>query len=245
MSETKDIKVPIKRIILDAVEENGCEYDEYLVLLLRMYFIACLNLDFIDLDDLEAFVAKFTQTIKAMEIIDNSQTQRKLCNHIVMNNRLTILNGDQPEHAIEFFAAVTEVLFQSKGKENGAAFRATIAETVAEKIENMQIFQSRIIIPKTETEFIGENAIILRGGYQRLNLMITLLKQFFMMMNYNENIIIRRAFYEGIDTVFDKATEEENAKLLMDALDSIYNLYIDRIENDKCTANEIKLIEHY
>ena len=62
--ETKDIKIPIKSIVEDAVLKNGAKYEEDEFNLLRKYFIACLNLGYLKPSDLVLMVNKFVSKIK-------------------------------------------------------------------------------------------------------------------------------------------------------------------------------------
>ena len=53
--DRKDIKIPIKAIVEQAMIKNGAKYDEDEFNLLRKYFIACLNLGYLEPKDLNSF----------------------------------------------------------------------------------------------------------------------------------------------------------------------------------------------
>lgn len=243
MSNDKCIKVPIKDMILNAIEKNNCEYEEISIDFLRAYFVAGLNLGFIDIYDLDTLIGRFASRIKRILIIHENLSENSVKDSCqIIRESILMISEKTDEKAIDFFKAITEVLFRSENKKYGTVFRTVISEIVAERIENMHMNNSRIIMPAIDNEVIGNSHLTIRAGYQKYNLFITLLKQFLIMMDFNENLIIRRAFDEGIDKVYDEIIENEDSMLLMN---TIYNLYTDRVENNQYSANEIKLIEGY
>ena len=62
----RDIKIPIKAIVEQVMNSNGAKYEEDEFNLLRKYFIACLNLGFMQPKDLQVMVNKFASKIKFM-----------------------------------------------------------------------------------------------------------------------------------------------------------------------------------
>ena len=71
-SEKKDIKIPIKAIVEQAMVQNGCKYEEDEFNLLRKYFIACLNLGFLVPDDLTLMMNKFASKVKLIVLNYNN-----------------------------------------------------------------------------------------------------------------------------------------------------------------------------
>lgn len=64
--KSKDVCVPIKDIIHNEMKKYGASYGEYSVIILRQYYIALLNLGFIQLEELESMVDKFVSKIDAI-----------------------------------------------------------------------------------------------------------------------------------------------------------------------------------
>ena len=111
--ERKDIKIPIKSIIEDALLKNGSKYDEDEFNLLRKYFIACLNLGFLTPNDLVLMVNKFVSKIKF--IVLNYNNINKM-DYYMINESVLYISGALKDnnfafYQITFYKAVTEVIF--------------------------------------------------------------------------------------------------------------------------------------
>ncbi len=65
--EHEDVLVPIKSTILNFMEKYNVSYGELSITLLRKYYIALLNLGYIDLEDLSDMVEKFVSKIDKIE----------------------------------------------------------------------------------------------------------------------------------------------------------------------------------
>lgn len=63
----EDVLVPIKSTILNFMEKYDVSYGELSITLLRKYYIALLNLGYIDLEDLSNMVEKFVSKIDKIE----------------------------------------------------------------------------------------------------------------------------------------------------------------------------------
>lgn len=70
----EDVLVPIKSTILDFMEKYDASYGELSIMLLRKYYIALLNLGYIDLEDLSDMVEKFVSKIDNIEYCRISPT---------------------------------------------------------------------------------------------------------------------------------------------------------------------------
>lgn len=73
----KDIKIPIKAIVEQAMTTNGAKYEEDEFNLLRKYFIACLNLGYMQPKDLVPMVNKFASKVKFIVLNYNSYTRHE------------------------------------------------------------------------------------------------------------------------------------------------------------------------
>ena len=243
--ESKDIKIPIKAIVEQAMQQNGARYEEDEFNLLRKYFIACLNLGYLEPKDLVAMVNKFASVIKL--IVLNYNNVNKMDYYMINGNVLYISGAlkdtNDTFYEINFYKAVSEVVLKANDKHVGIS--SAICEMLAEKIHNMDTNGSRIILPRTVEEQIGNDKIELRVGYMNYNLVISLAKQLFISMNLNENKIINRMFFEGFDSVLNDTFNDKNSILLLEVLDKISIMYINRKVNGIFNQNEKSLMDKY
>lgn len=243
--ESKDIKIPIKAIVEQAMQQNGARYEEDEFNLLRKYFIACLNLGYLEPKDLVPMVNKFASVIKL--IVLNYNNVNKMDYYMINGNVLYISGAlkdtNDTFYEINFYKAVSEVVLKANDKHVGIS--SAICEMLAEKIHNMDTNGSRIILPRTVEEQIGNDKIELRAGYMNYNLVISLAKQLFISMNLNENKIINRMFFEGFDSVLNDTFNDKNSILLLEVLDKISIMYINRKVNGIFNQNEKSLMDKY
>ena len=87
---SKDIKIPIKSIVEQAMNQNGARYEEDEFNLLRKYFIACLNLGYLEPKDLVPMVNKFASKIKI--IVLNYNNVNKM-DYYVINQAVLYISG--------------------------------------------------------------------------------------------------------------------------------------------------------
>lgn len=245
MEEERSINIPIKAIVEDAMTKNGAKYEEDEFNLLRRYFIACLNLGFLTPNDLTLMVNKFASKIKF--IVLNYNNINKMDCYIVNNNVLYI-NGsfkynNSKFYEINFFKVVTEVIFNSNDKHIGA--NNALCNMAAEKIYNMDVNESRIVMPKTVTEEIGNNEIEIRAGYDNYNLIISLFKQLVISKHLNENRIIHDMYFSGYDNVLNSIFNSEEDILLLNVLDKLTLMYIKRIVMKSTDPSEKELLDKY
>ncbi len=243
--ERKDIKIPIKSIIEDALLKNGSKYDEDEFNLLRKYFIACLNLGFLTPNDLILMVNKFVSKIKF--IVLNYNNINKM-DYYMINESVLYISGALKDnnfafYQITFYKAVTEVIFNAN--DNHIAISNAICEITAEKIYNMDTNSSRIIMPNKTEEQIGKDKIEIRAGYINYNLIISLLKQLFISKNINENILIKDMFFNSYENVLNSNFKDENDELLLNVLDKLCIMYIKRKIMKKEDPNEKNLLDKY
>lgn len=243
--ETKDIKIPIKAIVEQAMMSNGAKYEEDEFNLLRKYFIACLNLGYMMPEDLNTMVNKFATKIKF--IVLNYNNVNKL-DYYTINNGILYISGRLKDdnfsfYQINFYKAVTEVVWNSNDKHVGISNALT--EMTAEKIYNMDVNGSRIIMPRTEYETLGQNKLQVRAGYINYNLIISLTKQLFISKSINENIVIKDMFFKGYDGVINSLFKDNNTILLLEVLDKISIMYINRKIKNVQNENEKILIDKY
>lgn len=243
--ENRDIKIPIKAIVEQAMNQNGARYEEDEFNLLRKYFIACLNLGYLEPKDLVPMVNKFASVIKL--IVLNYNNVNKM-DYYMINGGVLYISGALKDsndtfYQINFYKAVSEVVLRATDKHVGMS--SAICEMVAEKIYNMDVNGSRIIMPRTVEEQVGEDKIQIRAGYMNYNLVISLAKQLFISKGLNENKIINKMFFDGFDFVLNDTFKDNNTILLLDVLDKICLMYINRKVRGMANPNEKSLIDKY
>lgn len=243
--DTKDIKIPIKSIVEEAMIVNGAKYNEDEFNLLRKYFIACLNLGYMLPKDLKEMVGKFARKIKL--IVLNYNNVNKMDYYIISNGVLYISGALKDNnftfYQVNFYKAVTETVFGASDMHIGLS--NALCNMVAEKVYNMDTNGSRIIMPKTTTEYIGDKKIEVRSGYSNYNLIISLLKQLFICKGINENNVIRDMYFNGYSNVLNTIITDNSIKLLIDVLDKLCIMYIKRMVLKEINPSEIVLLDKY
>ena len=243
----KDIKIPIKAIVEQAMNNNGAKYEEDEFNLLRKYFIACLNLGYMQPKDLVPMVNKFAAKVKF--IVLNYGNVNKM-DYYVISNGVLYINGSLKDsndafYQINFYKAVSEAIFETNDIHMGLSNALT--NMTAEKIYNMDVNASRIVMPKTDNEILSNNVQIqIRSGYMNYNLIISLLKQFFICKGINENRVIHDMYFEGYNAVINRVLPEDNTtKLLLQVLDNLMIMYISRKVINKPNDKEKELLDKY
>jgi len=242
--EGKDIKIPIKALVERSVIKNKAFYEEDEFNLLRKYFIACLNLGYLKPNDLSGMIDKFTSKIKNISLDFNYIN--KLDCYKVVDSKLYI-DGRQKFENCEFYEknfykAVTEVIFACDDEHIGISNALT--NITAEKIYNMDTNGSRIVMPKTVTETIGDEEIQIRAGFANYNLIISCLKQLFISQKINENKVIQEMFFKGYTELYKDIFSGEN-EFFIEILDKLCIMYINRMINHKTHKKEKELLDKY
>ena len=242
---SRDIKIPIKSIVEQSMMQNGARYEEDEFNLLRKYFIACLNLGYLEPKDLVVMVNKFASRVKL--IVLNYQNINKM-DYYAINQGVLYINGALKDandtfYEINFYKAVTETIFNTPSDKIGIA--SAICEIVAEKIYNMDVNGSRIIMPKTDEEMIGDKKIEIRAGYMNYNLVISLAKQLFISQALNENKVIKQMYFDEFNKVINETFKDKTTLLLIEVLDKLCIMYINRRVKKQVNPSEFDLLEKY
>lgn len=243
--ESKDIKIPIKAIVDQSMHANGAKYEEDEFNLLRKYFIACLNLGYLEPKDLVPMVNKFSERIKL--IVLNYNNVNKM-DYYMINAGVLYISGALKEnnptfYEINFYKAVTEVVFNANDTHVGIS--NALCEMVAEKINNMDANGSRIIMPRTDYEVIGDKKIQIRAGYMNYNLIISLVKQLFINKGLNENKVIHDMYFNGYENVMKNVLSGNTEQLLLDVIDKLCIMYINRRVRNMPNPSEFDLLNKY
>lgn len=195
--------------------------------------------------DLKEMVGKFARKIKL--IVLNYNNVNKMDYYIISNGVLYISGALKDNnftfYQVNFYKAVTETVFGASDMHIGLS--NALCNMVAEKVYNMDTNGSRIIMPKTTTEYIGDKKIEVRSGYSNYNLIISLLKQLFICKGINENNVIRDMYFNGYSNVLNTIITDNSIKLLIDVLDKLCIMYIKRMVLKEINPSEIVLLDKY
>ena len=243
--EARSVQIPIKTIVEQAMQRNGARYEEDEFNLLRKYFIACLNLGYLTPNDLVTMVNKFASRIKI--IVLNYHNVNKMDYYMINNNVLYIAghlkDSNEAFYEINFYKAVTEAIFNADDTHIG--FSNAICNMAAEKIYNMDVNDMRIIMPKTDYDMQGNVKITLRAGYMNYNLIISLLKQLLISKGLNENRIIHDMYFKGYAEVLNSILDDSTSQLILEVLDKITIMYINRKVRNTPNESEKVLTDKY
>ena len=146
-------------------------------------------------------------------------------------------------YQINFYKAVTEVIFDAENSHIGLS--SAICNMVAEKVYNMDVNESRIIMPRLSEEKINNDIIKIRAGYYNYNLTISLAKQLFISLGINENKLIKDMYFNGFDKVINENIKDSNSKLLIEVLDKLTIMYINRRVMNNVNPGEKSLLDKY
>lgn len=263
MDDKMDVKVPIKGIIEGSLIKHNIEYPDEFILSLRRFYIASLNLGFLEVENLEKAVEKFTSNVKCIYICDSfDKFKVYITDEVNIINYLkdkyifekgiliidySIISSDaEGENAlindICIYKAIAQIVFNSPSSLN--SFADIITEITAEKIENMSVNGSRIIIPKAVNEIVNGQIIYLRAGYHKYNLLINLAKQLFIALNINENMVIKDMMHGDFDSVFKDLNKSDFKRYLI-LLNGIYKAYLKSNLFNREVDNYLELIDDY
>lgn len=252
MSKT-DVKIPIKDLLRELQERNGSSYDWDNELLLRRYYIACLNMGYIDPEELAVAVNKFVKKIKTFEVdafknepspIYGIECYKATRETLLLHKALIDLDEDKELYDKTVFKAVSEIMLGGVNKDY-PCLSYVFGEMLAEKIYCMDVSEKRIIMPKTEQLYIGEDMVEVRCGYERYQLAINLLKEFFIAYRLNENIILSKAIKSDPSDWLSVLTDTEEKESLLKTLEVISQLENYRLITGRTHPKELSLIEKY
>lgn len=263
MDDKMDVKVPIKGIIEESLIRRNIEYPDEFILSLRRFYIASLNLGFLEAKNLERAVEKFTSNVKCVYICDSfdkfkvyTTDEINIINYLkdkyifekgVLILDYSIISSDAEDENVIInnictYKAIAQIVFNAPSDLD--SFADIITEIAAEKIENMDANGNRIIMPRTVNETVNGKVVCLRAGYQRYNLLINLAKQLFIALNINENMVIKDMMDSDFNSVLEDLNKS-NFKRCLILLSGIYKAYLKSNLFNREVDNYLKLIENY
>ncbi len=240
-----DVKIPIKAIVEKMAKMYDCIYEFDEMNLIRRYFIACLNLGYIAPEQLADAVAKLAKKVKRFEF---TMPKRKgLEYYMIADNTIYVLTGlkqyDAELYDMTIFKAISEAVLGFD--EDFACVSNALLEMMAEKVFNMDVNGSRIIMPRTAQYEIGEQKLDLRAGYERYNLTLNLLKQLFICKEINENRLIHDILNGSFDEEWGKILADKQVKFLLQILEVISLMDKKRCISKTVNSKELEYIEKY
>lgn len=263
MHDQKDVKVPIKDIIEISLLNHDIEYPDDFISALRKFYIASLNLGFLEIENLKKSVDKFTSRISKIVICNSidelksfNADQISIINYIkdsyIINEDTLILDDkllsedlnktEMETFECNIYKAISQIIFNAPYDLN--TFADVITEITAEKIANMDTNGSRIIMPHSSELTINKQTITLRAGYTRYNLLINLTKQLFIALRINENVVIRDMMNEDFDSVLKRLSRSDFKKCL-GLLNNIYKAYL-KVNIFNCEVDDyLELVNNY
>lgn len=250
-NEKKDIQIPIKGIVEMAAKKHGCVFDFYDMLYIRKFFIACLNYGYLEPEDLEqkcdvlcsrlkAFVPSAKENLSAINPlykIDNGVL------YIASNSRY----ASEERITIAYFKAFMQALLGWDGKCTSVA--ETLCSIAAEHLYVIDVEGNRIIMPKSEHEYIADKAgkpfeLTLKSGYRQFNYSISMLKMFFAAIDCNENMLIKDMLNSSFNEQFDLIFKSKDDMEALKQFNELFIMYVSRI-NGKPSTEEIEAIKRY
>lgn len=243
IGEKMDVKIPIKEIIDTVIQKNSCIYNEEDITLMRKFFIACLNLGYVEKNDIYNIVCKIG---KIKEIIHKDEYTNTFEHYYIENDNLYIEKQECDElYVLDFYKALSDVLFDGHDYKKSFIYCA-LTEMLSEKVHNMDVKDLRIVMPKTEHYMVGDKKLDLRAGYKRYNLTINLLKQLFICKEINENKIIANLINgNGFEKEIAKITNDKDVKTLFDIIEKISLMDRNRIITGIVDCEEMECIVEY
>lgn len=241
-----DIKIPIKSLLENLETKYNCIYEWDEECLIRRFFIGCLNMGYIEPETLADAVCKVTKTIKKIDFGLNKKNGLEC--YKIYEDTLFLLSGlkelDEEMYEKTVFKALSEVVLGINDKDGYIS--NVFSEMLAEKIYNMDVNGSRIIMPKTDYYKIDNGVTLeLRAGYERYNLIINLLKQIFIAQDINENRILSNMIKGSYDAEMDKILSDKQIRFLFEMLEAIAIMDKKRIIQNVTNPKEIEYIVKY
>lgn len=230
----RNIKVPIKDILDECIAFNECSYPIETTFLIRRFSISGLNLGYYTPEDLPVIVNRFCSKIRCIKYDYNIGTDNSVKHYSIKNGTLYLseeLESINPYlFEISAFAAFFEVISEADVYHEHEIFKTVLSYMAGEKFLNMDKNDSRIIMPKTEELVCGQYKYELRAGYTFFNLPIVLVKQLFIALHKNENILIRNSLLGNFtkDTVDELVNDNKQVSMLISVVDVITRSYINQ-----------------
>ncbi len=252
MDNENNIKIPIKKIVENSAKKFGCDFNYDDKMYIRRFFIACLNLGFLEPKDLMEKCDALCSRIKSIipsskKSVSTINKTFKIDKDILYIQRAYAMNATEELITIGYFKAFLYVLLGCEGKL--LSFEETLCSLAAEKIYVMDVKSERIVMPKSENECIVDKdrnpyQITLRSGHRQFNFPILMLKMFFIAAGYNENQVILDMLHSSFNEQFIALIDSKQNIEAIKKFNELFIMYISRI-NGKPSTEELEAIKRY
>ena len=248
MSKSSNVSVPIKSIVEHWVKKNQVDYPEEIIMAIRYYGIALLNLRFIQLEQLHDISDRITSAIKRV-VFSDKPIFNKLDHYRIVDQILYIdiksAEPDTIEYDITIFKAFTQALIEADDKRIG--FSNAICEMIAERVWKYKLKEEVIITPVLQHEIINGVPMQTITGYRNYDIIITMLLMYFHTNDISCDDVFRRMMKPNgsYNNVLEEIFDNFAAHILIDQLDKIAIMEIRRKGIDKETPTEAKCIRDY
>jgi hypothetical protein len=248
---TKNIQIPIKGIVERAAKKHGCVFDFYDMLYIRKFFIACLNYGYLEPEDLEQKCDVFCSRLK--EFVPSTKENLSPINPLYkIDNGVLYIASDSRDTSedyitIAYFKAFMQVLLGWDGK--CTSVEETLCSIAAEHLYVMDVDGNRIVLPKSDHEYIADKIgklfeLTLRSGYRQFNYPISMLKMFFVIIDCNENMLTKNMLNSSFNEQFDALFKSKDDMEVLKQFNELFIMYISRI-NGKPSTEELEAIKRY
>lgn len=250
-NEKKDIQIPIKGIVERAAKKHGCVFDFYDMLYIRKFFIACLNYGYLEPEDLEQKCDVFCSRLK--EFVPSTKENLSPINPLYkIDNGVLYIASDSRDTSedyitIAYFKAFMQALLGWDGK--CTSVEETLCSIAAEHLYVMDVDGNRIVMPKSEHEYIADKEgksfeLTLKSGYRQFNYSISMLKMLFVVIDCNENMLIKNMLNSSFNEQFDALFKSKDDMEALKQFNELFIMYISRI-NGKPSTEELEAIKRY
>lgn len=250
-NEKKDIQIPIKGIVERAAKKHGCVFDFYDMLYIRKFFIACLNYGYLEPEDLEQKCDVFCSRLK--EFVPSTKENLSPINPLYkIDNGVLYIASDSRDTSedyitIAYFKAFMQVLLGWDGK--CTSVEETLCSIAAEHLYVMDVDGNRIVLPKSDHEYIADKIgklfeLTLRSGYRQFNYPISMLKMLFVVIDCNENMLTKNMLNSSFNEQFDALFKSKDDMEVLKQFNELFIMYISRI-NGKPSTEELEAIKRY
>lgn len=252
MDNEKNIKIPIKKIVENSAKNFGCDFNYDDMMYIRRFFIACLNLGFLEPEDLKEKCDALCSRIKSIvqsskKSVSTINKTFKIDKDVLYIQRAYAMNATEELITIGYFKAFLYVLLGCEGKL--PSFEETLCSLAAEKIYVMDVKGERIVMPKSENECIVDKdgnpyQITLRSGHRQFNFPISMLKMFFIAAGYNENQVILDMIHSSFNEQFNSLIDSKQNIEAIKKFNELFVMYISRKINEPSTKEFEKIKEY-
>ena len=196
-SDSQSRLIPIRSILIQAMEKHGVHYPEESVTLLRKYFIACLNLRFCLPSDLEALAEKFVSTVHTIKTAPLEKPGPTTLDSVVFESEshsiklypCNVAKEPCTDFSLQFYKAVTNALFYNTDPAYNQ-LRIVLASITADYINTIIRFERDTLQSGERKEQIGDTDFEIKINVSEYGLPAVLVFQLLNITGYSFHRIV-------------------------------------------------------